>query len=71
MDSIGHEGLNNMLAAYTDKSAKAVCTFGFCAGPGEEVLLFQGITNGKIVAARGPANFGMFSFPSNGESELS
>ncbi|KAI1491130.1 putative ham1 family protein [Biscogniauxia mediterranea] len=58
MKAIGHEGLNNLLAAYEDKSAQAVATFGFSKGPGEEVLLFQGRTDGKIVPARGPANFG-------------
>ncbi|KAI0019620.1 putative ham1 family protein [Xylariomycetidae sp. FL0641] len=58
MASIGHAGLNNLLAAYDDKSAQAVATFGFSAGPGQEVLLFQGRTPGKIVPARGPANFG-------------
>ncbi|KAI1261278.1 inosine triphosphate pyrophosphatase [Xylariaceae sp. FL1019] len=58
MSSIGHEGLNNMLAAYPDKSAQAVATFGFCKGPGQEILLFQGRTDGKIVPARGPTNFG-------------
>lgn len=58
MKSIGHEGLNNLLAAYDDKSAEAVCTFGFSKGPGHEPILFQGKTEGKIVPARGPANFG-------------
>ncbi|KAI8633121.1 inosine triphosphate pyrophosphatase [Xylariaceae sp. FL1651] len=58
MMSLGHEGLNNLLAAYDDKSAQAVATFGFCRGPGQEVLLFQGRTDGKIVPARGPSNFG-------------
>ncbi|ETS76708.1 hypothetical protein PFICI_12095 [Pestalotiopsis fici W106-1] len=58
MKSIGHEGLNNLLVAYEDKSAKAVCTFGFSKGPGHEPILFQGITDGKIVPARGPAYFG-------------
>ncbi|KAI1814813.1 inosine triphosphate pyrophosphatase-like protein [Poronia punctata] len=58
MKSIGHKGLNNLLAAYEDKSAQAVATFGFCKGPGEDVLLFQGRTDGKIVPARGPTNFG-------------
>ncbi len=43
MAKIGHEGLNNLLAAYSDKSAKAVCTFGYSAGPGQEPVLFQGI----------------------------
>ncbi|EGS20966.1 putative ham1 family protein [Thermochaetoides thermophila DSM 1495] len=58
LKSIGHEGLNNLLAAYSDKSAKAVCTFAYSAGPGHEPVLFQGITEGKIVPARGPSNFG-------------
>ncbi|EXM07691.1 Ham1 family protein [Fusarium odoratissimum NRRL 54006] len=59
MTSIGHQGLNNLLAAYTDKSAEAVCTFGYCAGPGEKVILFQGRCPGKIVPPRGPPDFGM------------
>ncbi|KAH6891991.1 inosine triphosphate pyrophosphatase [Thelonectria olida] len=58
LTSLGHEGLNNLLAAYTDKSAEAVCTFGYCAGPGKEVILFQGRCPGKIVPARGPPDFG-------------
>ncbi|TGJ86439.1 hypothetical protein E0Z10_g2304 [Xylaria hypoxylon] len=57
MKSIGHVGLNNLLAAYDDKSAQAVATFGFCKGPGQEVLLFQGRTDGKVVQARGPTHF--------------
>jgi inosine/xanthosine triphosphate pyrophosphatase family protein len=59
MKSIGHEGLNNLLAAYQDKSAKAVCTFAYSPGPGHEPILFQGITEGKIVSPRGPPVFGM------------
>ncbi|SPQ21692.1 1bc8f6c8-5320-4402-906f-d273352e761c [Thermothielavioides terrestris] len=58
MKSIGHAGLNNLLAAYEDKSARAVCTFAYSAGPGHEPILFQGITEGKIVPARGAGNFG-------------
>ncbi|KAI7784702.1 rdgb ham1 family non-canonical purine ntp pyrophosphatase [Diaporthe eres] len=58
MKDLGHEGLNNLLVAYEDKGAKAVCTFGFSQGPGHEPILFQGITQGRIVPARGPANFG-------------
>ena len=42
MASIGHQGLNDLLAAYEDKSAEAVATFGYCEGPGKEVKLFQG-----------------------------
>ncbi|KAG6042552.1 hypothetical protein E4U17_001387 [Claviceps sp. LM77 group G4] len=55
---IGHEGLNNLLAAYPDKSAEAVCTFGYSEGPGHDPIIFQGRCAGKIVPARGPLNFG-------------
>lgn len=39
---MGHEGLNNLLVAYEDKSAQAVCTFAYCEGPGHEPLIFEG-----------------------------
>lgn len=42
MTTIGHQGLNNLLAAYEDKSAEAVATFGYSEGPGHEIKLFQG-----------------------------
>ncbi|KAK9244678.1 inosine triphosphate pyrophosphatase-like protein [Lipomyces tetrasporus] len=58
MAKIGHEGLNNMLAAYDDKSAQAICTFAFSEGPGQEVKIFQGVQDGIIVPARGPVGFG-------------
>ncbi|KAI8298584.1 Inosine triphosphate pyrophosphatase [Colletotrichum sp. SAR11_59] len=58
MQSIGHQGLNNLLAAYSDKSADAVCTFAYSPGPGHEPVLFQGRTGGKIVPPRGPTDFG-------------
>lgn len=56
--SIGLQGLVDMLYKFDDKGAKAICTFGYCAGPGEKVELFQGITHGRIVDSRGPTNFG-------------
>ncbi|SCV72424.1 BQ2448_3961 [Microbotryum intermedium] len=58
LDSLGHEGLNKMLAGFPDKSATAICTFAYSAGPGSEPLLFEGKTEGKIVEARGPTHFG-------------
>lgn len=74
MQAIGHEGLNNLLVAYPDKSAQAVCTFAYCEGPGHEPIIFQGRTDvssrqstsrdntdciqGRIVPARGPNTFG-------------
>lgn len=58
LEKLGHEGLNNLLAAYEDKSAYALCTFAYCPGVGQEVLVFDGRTPGKIVPARGPHAFG-------------
>jgi inosine triphosphate pyrophosphatase len=58
LTALGHEGLNNLLLAYEDKSAVTVCTFAFCEGPGSKPVLFQGKTDGKIVPARGPGIFG-------------
>lgn len=54
MEALGHEGLNNLLAAYTDKSAEAVCTFAYCEGPGHEPIIFQGRT--EVSAPFSPFN---------------
>lgn len=54
LNDIGHDGLNNLLAAYADKGAKAVCTFGFSQGPGYEPMLFQGITEVSSQSVVGP-----------------
>lgn len=58
LEKLGHEGLNNLLLAYEDKTAYALCTFAYSPGPGQEVLIFDGRTPGKIVPARGPNSFG-------------
>ncbi|KAF7984747.1 hypothetical protein HWV62_11699 [Athelia sp. TMB] len=58
MKELGHEGLNNLLVGFPTKEAWALCTFAYSAGPGTEPILFEGKTNGKIVPARGSANFG-------------
>lgn len=58
LEKIGHEGLNNLLKAYEDKSAFAMCIFSLALGPEEEPITFVGKTAGKIVPARGPADFG-------------
>lgn len=42
LSTIGHDGLNNLISAYTDKSADAVCTFAFSKGRGQAPVLFQG-----------------------------
>jgi len=58
LEKTGHEGMNNLLAAYPDKSAYAQCIFSFCEGPGKDPVTFVGRTHGKIVPARGPTDFG-------------
>ncbi|KAJ4363319.1 nucleoside triphosphate pyrophosphohydrolase ham1 [Ascochyta clinopodiicola] len=58
MLSLGPLELHKMLAGFDDKSAQAVCTFGYCAGPGQEPITFQGRTDGKLVPSRGPTTFG-------------
>ncbi|XWS13500.1 hypothetical protein CRYUN_Cryun36dG0042000 [Craigia yunnanensis] len=58
LEKIGHEGLNNLLMAYEDKSAYALCAFSFAIGPDVVPITFLGKTPGKIVPARGPNDFG-------------
>ncbi|EGG10064.1 uncharacterized protein MELLADRAFT_94394 [Melampsora larici-populina 98AG31] len=58
LKSLGLEGLNKMLSGFENKEATAICTFAYCEGPGKEVILFEGITEGQIVLPRGPTDFG-------------
>ena len=58
LDKCGHDGLNNMLVAYDDKSAYAQTVVAFCKGPGHEPVVFDGRTSGTIVPPRGPLEFG-------------
>ena len=58
LEKCGHKGLNKMIEAYNDKSAYAQTVVAFCAGPGQEVTVFDGRTMGKIVSARGKLDFG-------------
>ncbi|XP_054900594.1 inosine triphosphate pyrophosphatase [Poeciliopsis prolifica] len=51
-------GLYTLLAGFEDKSAWALCTFGFSAGKDEPVQLFRGKIEGMIVEPRGPPDFG-------------
>ena len=44
LDKTGHNGLNNLLAAYDDKSAYAQCIFSLSEGPGAEPRVFVGRT---------------------------
>lgn len=61
LEKIGLDGLNNLLAAYEDKSAYAQCVFAFAAGPGAEPVVFDGRTAGRIVPARGDTAFGWYA----------
>jgi inosine triphosphate pyrophosphatase len=58
LDSLGLEGLNNLIASSDDKSAYAQTIVAFCPAPGEDVVVFDGRTMGKIVKARGSLEFG-------------
>eukprot|EP00798_Chlamydomonas_sp_ICE-L_P022079 gene22079-29143_t len=58
LEQLGHDGLNRMLAGFDDKTAYAQCIFAYSPGPGCEPITFVGRTEGKIVTARGPNDFG-------------
>lgn len=58
LEKCGLDGLNDMVAASADKSAYAQTIFAYTAGPGLEVHLFDGRTQGKIVRPRGCRDFG-------------
>ncbi len=58
LEKCGHDGLNNMIKFSEDKSGYAQTVVGFSPGPGQEVIVFDGRTQGKIVPARGPLDFG-------------
>lgn len=58
LEKCGHDGLNKMLVGFDDKSAYAQTVVAFTTGPGAEVQVFDGRTNGKIVQPRGPLDFG-------------
>ncbi|XWS09098.1 hypothetical protein CRYUN_Cryun40dG0057100 [Craigia yunnanensis] len=58
LEKIGCEGLNNLLMAYDDKSAYALCAFSFALGSDVEPITFLGKTLGKVVPAGGPNDFG-------------
>ena len=59
LEKLGHEGLNNLLQAYPDKSAYALCLFAYFDKTVQtEPLIFEGRTEGNIVPARGEHAFG-------------
>lgn len=58
LERLQPEGLHRLLDGWEDKSAEAVCTFAYAAGPGADVQLFQGKTQGNIVVPSGSRDFG-------------
>jgi inosine triphosphate pyrophosphatase len=59
-----------MLEGFQSKAGTAICTFAYSAGPGCEPVLFEGRTEGTIVPARGPSNFGWDPIFQVGETGL-
>ena len=63
LEALKPEGLYKMLTAWEDKSAYAMCIFGYADGSKDDqghfnVKIFEGRTPGKIVEPRGPRDFG-------------
>ncbi len=63
LEQLKPEGLHKMLSAWEDKSAYALCIFGYADGSKDDqgrfkVQLFEGKTPGRIVEPRGPRDFG-------------
>jgi inosine triphosphate pyrophosphatase len=58
LEKCGHDGLNKMLDGFDDRTAYAQTIVAYTAGPNEDVLVFEGRTDGKIVRPRGSLDFG-------------
>lgn len=58
LEQCGHDGLNRMLDGFDDRSAYAQTIVAYTEGPHKEIHVFDGRTNGRIVPARGPLDFG-------------
>jgi inosine triphosphate pyrophosphatase len=58
LEDLGHDGLNKLLVGFDTRAARAICTFAYCESTEAEPIVFQGVTKGKIVQARGPKKFG-------------
>jgi inosine triphosphate pyrophosphatase len=62
LHGVGHDGLNNMLVGFDDKTGYAQCIFSLCAThtdlEAHPIETFVGRTPGLIVPARGPLDFG-------------
>ncbi|KAL3906859.1 MAG: hypothetical protein SGILL_009106, partial [Bacillariaceae sp.] len=58
LEQCGHDGLNKMLDGFDDRSAYAQTIVAYTTGPDEDIHVFDGRTNGKIVDPRGSLDFG-------------
>jgi inosine triphosphate pyrophosphatase len=58
LQSLGLQGLNQLLAGFQDKRATALTIFAYTPGPDVEPILFEGRAEGKIVPPRGSTHFG-------------
>lgn len=68
VDTIGCEGLYKMVENFSDKSAVAICKYGYYDG--ENIIIVTGRVDGTIVSPRGSNGFGWDSiFKPNGYSE--
>merc|ERR1712224_41099 len=56
LKKLGHDGLNQMLSGYSDKSGYAQCVFSLSVDPSSDPVTFDGRCPGKIVPPRGPKN---------------
>jgi ribokinase/non-canonical purine NTP pyrophosphatase (RdgB/HAM1 family) len=58
LERCGHDGLNDMLHGFDDKTAFAQTIVAFCASPSSPVEIFDGRTDGRIVRPRGSLEYG-------------
>ena len=57
LSALGPDGLPRLLADFEDKTADALCMFGYAESL-ESIEVFEGRTAGRIVTPRGPRDFG-------------
>ncbi|CAI5446633.1 unnamed protein product [Caenorhabditis angaria] len=58
LKKLGPEGLHKMLDGFEDKTAYAQCIFAYTEGIDQPVHIFAGQCPGRIVAPKGPRDFG-------------
>jgi ribokinase/non-canonical purine NTP pyrophosphatase (RdgB/HAM1 family) len=58
LQKCGHDGLNDMLKGFVDHSAVAQTILAISLGPGQDIHILDGRTDGTIVQPRGSNDFG-------------